>query len=160
MKSFSLSTKVAALYVIVGSLWIIISDVLLNYILHLGLVAGVPQTLKGIVFIAVTGALLFLIIRQMDASRSRVEQEAEMLASAAKGSLDIIALHDHDGKILFITPSVANTLGYEPSDFINKHPSILHHPDDIERTRTAIRGVKEGNEQQFTYRAKHKNRFR
>ncbi len=157
MKSFSLSTKVAALYVIVGSLWIIISDVLLNYILHLGLVAGVPQTLKGIVFIAVTGALLFLIIRQMDASRSRVEQEAEMLASAAKGSLDIIALHDHDGKILFITPSVANTLGYEPSDFINKHPSILHHPDDIERTRTAIRGVKEGNEQQFTYRAKHKN---
>jgi len=292
MKFFSFSGKVALFYMLLGSLWIIISDTILGYLLYPEIITGVSQTVKGLSFIIVTGVVLFWMVRRMDRTRAKTEseyireseryhalfdnapvpmwyfdpqtlqfldvnsaavrhygyskqeflamtlgsirveesnqkvmprivadeyeqiqkkhrrkdgvvldvevhrhtvvlngqsvklaiildrteekrlerersavefalreseQEALLLASVTKGSLDIIALHEPDGKILYITPSVVNTLGYEPSEMIGANARIFHHPNDTERTEAALRNVLDGKEQQITYRAKCKD---
>lgn len=294
MKPFSLSMKVASVYAILGSLWIIFSDIVIGYVSYPEASVDMRQTIKGLLFIVVTAILLFLLIRSMDAARTKEEgkvisagerykalfdnapvpmwyfdpetlqfldvntvatvhygyskdeflsmtlkdirppetipqllidvttnpnepyyifaqhlrkdgvvldvevfrqmvklngesvmlamvldrteaarlerersaaefafresaQEALLLASVVEGSLDIIALHEPDGKILYITPSIANTLGYEPSEVTGRNIIALCHPEDIERAEVAIRSVLAGMEQQVTYRIQHKN---
>ena len=61
--------KIVAIYVITGGLWILLSDLALEAAVKDPVVLSRMQTIKGWFFIAITSALLFLLIRHdMDAA--------------------------------------------------------------------------------------------
>ncbi len=67
--------RIASIYAIVGSLWILFSDMFvtrLNLPTH---TTGIVMTLKGWLFIAVTMAILYVLIERTISSIRRSEQE-------------------------------------------------------------------------------------
>lgn len=91
-----------------------------------------------------------------DALRAR-EQEQERIASTlaeqkdryrllADNTVDVVAMHDRDGRYTYVSPSVRTVLGFEPSELLGTDPYELVHSDDTERVRRdsheqALRGT-------------------
>lgn len=63
----------------------------------------------------------------------------------ADNTIDMIALHELDGRYIYISPSVEKLLGYNPDELIGCSPYDLFHPEDIERIKKESHDyVKEG----------------
>jgi diguanylate cyclase (GGDEF)-like protein/PAS domain S-box-containing protein len=62
-----------------------------------------------------------------------------------EGSADIITLVGADGRILFETPAVTTTLGFDPADRVGRHSDDFIHPEDRAAIRAAFTdGVRHG----------------
>ncbi len=69
------------------------------------------------------------ISERKEAERLLREKEEHFRALIEKGS-EIIAMHDAEGKILYISPSVSSALGYLPEERIGRSVMDAVHPDD------------------------------
>jgi PAS domain S-box-containing protein len=56
----------------------------------------------------------------------------------AENALDVISLHEPDGRYAYISPSCERVLGYAPADLIGHDGYELVHPDDVERVREML----------------------
>ena len=89
-----------------------------------------------------------------DATEVRRAQE-ELRASKeqyqllADNSLDIIALHDVDGRFLYVSPSVRQVLGYEEEELIGRDMLEFVHPDDAATFRDAAQAGAWSGEQRY-----------
>ncbi len=128
MKFFTSPLRVTLVYAATGSLWIIVSDWLAgdlagNWALPLSI-----QTLKGLLFVAATSVLVYLLVRGA-LWRIRKEMNAQREANEAlqEGNRDYAQQHetltlltrrllqspDQEGEMRKITETVADTLGVE-----------------------------------------------
>jgi PAS domain S-box-containing protein len=46
---------------------------------------------------------------------------------------DLIALHDPDGRFVYVSPAAQAILGYRPEELVGADPYDFYHPDDVER---------------------------
>lgn len=89
-----------------------------------------------------------------DATEVRRAQE-ELRASKeqyqllADNSLDIIALHDFDGRFLYVSPSLRQVLGYEEEELIGRGPLEYVHPDDAAAFRDAAQAGARSGDQRY-----------
>ncbi|WP_447972555.1 PAS domain S-box protein [Nitrospira sp. Kam-Ns4a] len=65
--------------------------------------------------------------RRLEEERQRRERRFRALIENAS---DLIVLLDHDGSVLFASPSVERVLGYTPMELIGRKARDLLHPDD------------------------------
>jgi PAS domain S-box-containing protein len=77
----------------------------------------------------------------------------------ADNMLELIALHDKDGKYIYLSPSVERILGYTPNELIGHNPYNYFHPDDIENIikkshQLSLTGISTNS---VRYRIRHKN---
>src|SRR5690606_32615666 len=73
MKMVRGANTITAIYLAVGITWIFVSD-----LLPLGNATAYYQTLKGILYVAVTGALLWLFIRRMESRNRKILEELQL----------------------------------------------------------------------------------
>jgi diguanylate cyclase (GGDEF)-like protein/PAS domain S-box-containing protein len=130
--------KVVLLYAAFSAVYILISDELLHSFL-----ASDPKLLtyasiaKGYVFILVTSALLFGLIRRLlrqHLAELQVREEAYRILTEQSPAIIYQANIDNDGYAIFISSQV-NELGYTPDEWINQ-PGLwksLIHPEDAPR---------------------------
>ncbi len=71
----------------------------------------------------------------IDAALQKSEERFRLLAENA---LDVISLHDPDGRYTYISPSCQRVLGYAPSDLIGHDGYELIHPNDIGTVREKL----------------------
>ena len=125
-------------YVITAVLWIALSDrVLAAVASDPGAVVAV-STLKGWAFVAVTGAMLAIMLRRHDAQRARQASQLEARESRfrllAEHAQDVISLYRviPTPAFEYVSPSVETVLGYPPGAFYADPGLIarLIHPDD------------------------------
>jgi PAS domain S-box-containing protein len=138
-RSVELSTRTIVLaYVISAVLWIALSDrVLVALVSDPGALVTV-STLKGLAFVAVTGAVLAILLRRYDAQRLRQASELEardsrfrLLAEHAQDVIFRYRVHPTPA-FEYVSPSAAAVLGYPPGAFY-ADPDLmarLVHPDD------------------------------
>lgn len=81
------------------------------------------------------------------------ESEIKFRALIENGR-DNISLLSADGKLLWESPSVLHTLGYEHDQFVGRNIFELMHPDDLEWTREVFARVvqKPGNREEGSFR--------
>jgi len=72
------------------------------------------------------------ITRQVLAQQTMLESEA-FYRLLAENSDDVIAVEDVDGRYLYISPSVARVIGYDPSEVIGRHRREFLHEEDLRR---------------------------
>ncbi|MEO7041377.1 MAG: PAS domain S-box protein, partial [Gemmatimonadaceae bacterium] len=117
-------------------------------------IAGVPWALSRIeplnsVFDGINGrlsteastaaAVIFMIAIVL-IGRRQTKREQELIEVAesevryrllADNATDVIARHEPDGRILYISPAVFTILGYQPRQIQGHLPSEFFHPDDV-----------------------------
>ncbi len=125
-------------YVITAVVWIALSDRLLNALVPDPEMVVTLSTLKGWAFVAVTGAILAILLRRYDAQRTRQSRDLEVRESRfrllAEHAQDVISRYRVLPTLAFeyVSPSVEAVLGYPPAAFY-ADPGLmgrLVHPDD------------------------------
>ncbi|MBI1723732.1 MAG: PAS domain S-box protein [Gemmatimonadetes bacterium] len=99
--------------------------------------------------IGIAMAMLFLLLeeqqraeRELAASEERYRRSEERFRLLIEKSSDIITILEADGSVRYASPSVAQTLGYDPDDLVGRAVFEFMHPDDHERiVRTFAEGI-------------------
>lgn len=83
----------------------------------------------------------------------------KMYRLLAENSFDLICIHNADGSLEFISPSIKRLLGYDPAELVGRKPYEIIHPDDREIIRSL--NLSEPNHPSIQhpsqYRLQHKN---
>lgn len=135
--------RIVLLYLVFGGLWIIWSDWLLTFWIHDLHMMRVAQTHKGWFFVAVTGAMLFFLIRasirQVETTRSDYTmrlQESERQLSTLMSNLPGMAFRcrsDKSWTMLFVSQGCDELIGYSAEELVNTqltNYARIIHPED------------------------------
>ena len=92
-------------------------------------------------------------------AEEKLRESEERYKLITENSQDVVSLMDLKGNYVFITPSVKETLGYDPMDIIGKNTLEFIHPDDQELMKDGINDAVEAKmkEGSAVFRWRHKN---
>ncbi|WP_113929582.1 ATP-binding protein [Bacillus sp. P14.5] len=141
-ESRKIAVKIALVYIVIGALWIIFSDMFSLVLAQNEMRAYVFfQRYKGWLFILITGFLIYFLIYQR---ASRLVESAEELRSKErqlqKSNQHYQSLFRHnpdavfeitrDGKLVALNPEGEEIIGCPAGDLKGKTLDFLVHPDD------------------------------
>lgn len=119
-------SHIIVIYVLVGALWIPVSDwILANWIGELEALIPV-QTLKGWLFVLVTAVLLYLLIKR---SMAALQNITAQLNAVIEGTKDAIFLKDIHGCYVLINTTGAHYLGKSVDEVVGRTDSELCSSD-------------------------------
>ena len=87
------------------------------------------------------GLAFYQFSRHMRERRRAIEQlrhSEERYRLLAENSLDLVALLDLKGNLIYASPSHETVLGYDPAWLVGRGFSVLIHPQDLPLVRLAI----------------------
>jgi diguanylate cyclase (GGDEF)-like protein/PAS domain S-box-containing protein len=122
-RSRALALKIAIVYWIVGTLWILFSDETARALARdPGLLTKI-QMYKGWLYVFATGILLYALIRRFGArleqALGRLTESETRFRQVVDTAPDILhTLEPGNLETLFISPAVTTLLGFSPADFI------------------------------------------
>jgi two-component system, NarL family, sensor histidine kinase UhpB len=157
--------RIVLFYVLFASIWIIYSDMALDWLTKDPLDSLQLQTFKGLNFVATTAALLFIGLRRSfnrwrRAERSLRESE-ERFQLAGRAATDAIWDWTIETNAVWWSASFYRLFDWTPDEVVPTteawHTRI--HPEDKTRTVAAIEGVLRSDQQMWTgeYRFRRKN---
>jgi PAS domain S-box-containing protein len=87
-----------------------------------------------------------------------LKESEEIFRLISETALDLIAIVDERGTILYANPAHRSILGYDETEFIGQPMSRFVHPDDVERNKMYFRELILTGKGSFPdYRIRHKN---
>jgi PAS domain S-box-containing protein len=149
------SFRIAALYAFAAAAWILFSDRLAVWIFPDPTNLAFVNSVKGLLFVAVTATLLFVVARRQ-MRRSAATQSAHLRAekagrvseerfrALASLSPDIISIFDRDGRLVFNSSAAARIHGYKEGDLVGRSTFELIHPEDLQSVQSILATVLEG----------------
>jgi len=128
-KSLVSAVRISILYCVFSALWIVFSDKALSWMIHDVALMSMAQTLKGWFFVAVTSALLFILVSKSFYTIESLNQVDGLTGlvryNAFKEELDLKIQNRHADQVVmvmyldFANFSVLNqSLGFEVADSI------------------------------------------
>ncbi len=95
----------------------------------------------------------FLAVVRDVQERLQAEEQFRLLAQFTH---DLVCLHDPDGVLRFLSPSVEGLLGYTPDDLVGRTLYDFTHPEDVDQLRHVhLRAVTRGERSKtMTFRAR------
>jgi PAS domain S-box-containing protein len=95
-------------------------------------------------------------IRRWQRELVRKEEHFRLLV---ENSQDLVTVVKPDGKIMYVSPSVRNLLGYHPDELVGEDALRFVHPEDLETARANLRlaAESEGVRRYSLQRIRHKN---
>jgi len=164
MKKFHLDVgiRIPMLYLLFGGLWIIFSDQLLDAFVHNTTDMTRIQSYKGWAFVAASGLLIFLLLRQYLNLQAKIknqlhESEERLRLAVSAANQGIFDLDVRTGNLV-VNDIYAVMLGYDPISFHENVESWLErmHPDDIEIVNEIFKNYIDGKlaEYKVEYRQK------
>lgn len=87
----------------------------------------------------------------------RIKFSDQQFRALIENALDLIAILDREGVMLYVSPSVGRVLGYRPENLIGRNLFALVHPDDHTGTLAAFREsvAHAGSHRWGAYRFRH-----
>ncbi len=109
----SLAGRVAVIYIIIGGLWILLSDQIVALLIKDPTGLTIIQTYKGWFFILITGLILFYYLsRQNNKIIASQEDFSNIFDQAPEG----IFRSTLDGRYIKVNPAMARIYGYDSTD--------------------------------------------
>ena len=133
--------KTALLYAAVGGLWILASD----WVLHA--VGNDPadfvwiEMLKGMSFVAVTAAVLFLLVRRFEKTRGEHELQYRMLLDQASDGIVIV---DRQGNFHSVNARICDLAGYSERELLKLNIADIFRPEDLAEKPARFPEMEEG----------------
>ena len=118
------SGKIVFIYIIVGCLWIFLSDGIVEWVDNGGNKAGNYQTVKGIFFVLATAAMLYALInrgiQQIQDSETEQRFVRKRYSELVENANDLIYTLDLAGQFTSINRSGEIILGYSREEILQK----------------------------------------
>jgi len=160
----SLPSKIALVYLVLASLWIIFSDKVTSLLFHnLDLYVSIQQ-IKGIVFVALTALLMYLLIKNYTKTISNqnksLKESEERWQFALEGAGDGVWDWNAQTNEVFYSHQWKAMLGYEDDEIGDRLQDwqALLHPEDIDKVDREIKyflsGKTDSYESQYRLRCK------
>ncbi|MEW6127444.1 MAG: ATP-binding protein [Acidobacteriota bacterium] len=136
--SFS-PAKILIIYLMIGGLWIILSDMVHGVLANEIWSNKMIEISKGLLFVGITGLVLFLVLKQANAKQQATQkalaQAEERYRSIYENALYGIFLTTFDGRFISVNPALVDMLGYESGEALMKVKlqDIYCNPDDHKR---------------------------
>lgn len=140
-----LALRVALIYALVGTAWILFSDTLAEQASAIGLDEHMLQTMKGFLFILVTAVALYLV---MHAAERRELSLSSQLRDAIDANRDGIWRWDIRNDEIYVSPGGDAELGWAAARTINNLDGwkAVTHPDDWPKVATVLAELKRSGE--------------
>ncbi len=134
-KSDLAALKIALAYIFFGALWIAFTDQLLTAFVDDPRSQMRWGSVKGIVYFAVTGLLIFALVRRSIAESERtgeaLRQSQETFRLLIEGVHDYaIYMLDAEGRVASWNEGAQRIKGYRSDEIIGRHFSCLYPPDE------------------------------
>lgn len=143
------SRKIFLIYLALGTLWIVLSDMTSSYFLKSDLNSHAAQTVKGLLFILITGLIFYYILKKYLGSMHKVSREYKQSEEKYKTLTENVEFgilrNDKNGRYEYLNRSAWLLLKElirfnDPSEVIGKFPSEIYTDPVVSST------VTEGNE--------------
>jgi two-component system, cell cycle sensor histidine kinase and response regulator CckA len=132
-KSWRAAARFALTYAAVSAVWIIASDRAVAALFHDPVLNLAMQTYKGWGFVAVTAALLFLLMRRQ---LQRADRENLLLQTIISAVPEGIFLKDREGRFLLVNQRLCELVGVRsPADLIGRTDRDIYSPAEAEAFR-------------------------
>jgi len=118
--------RVTLVYASFGALWIVGSDRVASWAFPTLSALHTVQTAKGLLFILLTSALVFLLVR---AAARNVLASEERYRSAVDTMSDALIILEPDGTIRLVNRAFTEIYGYTSDEIIGTNCRKLIHPD-------------------------------
>ncbi len=129
--------KIAAIYVLVGGLWILFSDQLLSVLVKNEQLLTELQTFKGWFYVSVTAGMLYALIRRsvvaLQQSEATVRSSAEQFRQLAENIREVFWLKCLEtNQIIYVSPAYEEIWGRSCESLYEQAMSWIDaiHPDD------------------------------
>ena len=132
-----LPLKIVLIYTITGGLWILFSDLALSLVFKDTATITRLQTFKGWLFIGITSAMLYLLIKQalsalLKSEQAFLESETKFHVLAATTASAIFIYRD---RFLNVNPAMINLTGHSEKDLLAMGLYDIVHPDFKDKIR-------------------------
>lgn len=115
--------KVLAYYVLFSAAWIVVTDLFLEQLIDSSMAW---HTIKGLVYVAASGCILYVLCRKLLFEAHRLESTlSEIFQQSEFG----IFLGDRHGKVLDCNDAFGRLLGYKEDELIGSNIRRFIHPD-------------------------------
>jgi PAS domain S-box-containing protein len=142
-------------YAIFASLWILLSDRAVTWMFRSPGAILAANSLKGLVFVVVTSAILYAVTRDQlrrlgerevrNAAQEQERQRAlQLLEALCDASSDAIFVKDTQGRYILVNGATARILGREPGAILGRDDTAVFPPAEAEAVRAGDRLVLEG----------------
>jgi PAS domain S-box-containing protein len=103
----------------------------------------VPVLVGGGSFAGIPGTGAFFVLNMTDSRRmaEALHASERRYRLVAESMHDIVSLHEPDGRIVFISPSVRDRLGWDVAQTTGRTLYDLVHPDDRQRLEKLLNGA-------------------
>jgi len=137
--------KIVGAYIFFGILWIYLSDSILGWIVHdLDLMTSIVM-FKGILFIVLTGILLYYLIVRHDLKFKVAEEQLKESEERYRGILDNMEESyyevDLKGRFTFFNNAIPRTYGYTEYELMGTSYKISMDKENIEKVFNAFNKV-------------------
>ena len=122
--------RITGLYSTIGLLWIWLSDWVLVWFGFADNHAFLAGAVKGTVFITITAALLYWLLRREIAWARRSES---LLRAVVEGTTDAVFVKDRDGRYLMANEAAARFIGRSVVEVLGRTDRQLFEATDAER---------------------------
>ncbi|HPG38164.1 MAG TPA: PAS domain S-box protein [bacterium] len=123
--------KIVIIYLLIGVLWTIFIDMLFEYIIQNFSIMIFLQSIKGWVFLSITGLILYFLI--LSDLRKQERKESDIRKIIEYSPIPTIVIDENDNVIL-MNKKFKDTFGYTENDFLNSRAWFqLAYPDSIYR---------------------------
>ena len=120
---------------------------------------GLTDVEHAVLAVLANQVVVLLELRRALAQREGMLQEAAAAArryrALADSATDVVSHHLPDGTLLYVSPSVTTTLGYDPDSAVGTCPDRLVHPQDVARLVDARHHALAGSARSLAVRVRH-----
>lgn len=152
-----LALRTSLIYIVVAGLWIVLSDRALQPFIRLGETYSNWQTIKGLLFVFVTGALLYFSARTQFRKVQRAEAEMAAVethfSSLLAISTDAIISLDSEQRVTFFNQGAETIFGYEANEVLDQFLDLLLPKRFVDLHREHIRQFAESYDDSIVMRA-------
>ena len=163
MSKIKFEYKITLGYLLLGILWIILSDKSLSLIIEDANKITEFQTLKGWFYVFFTSLLLFFFIKKhlskLRNTQNELRKSEEKFKTFVENANDIIYHLSPEGVFTYVSPNWTELLGYQLDETIGVKVEKFAHPDDLQLCIDFLNKVLSTGEKQsgVEYRVRHKN---
>ena len=151
--------RVAAIYTVVGVLWVLLSDKLLGLMALDVHTALTIESYKGWIFVVLTGALIYYLVDTQASISARFQQQLrerdDELRLTFQNAPTAIITFDMHGRFLSLNQSACDLFGYTEDELRGISYKEITHPEDMDTGDQRLERCARGELKTYTYEKRY-----